>query len=88
MGTETQTAVEAAGSIAYSVDGDMIFTDLTDYDSTGTESTIGATVAFDIGMMLAAGETGEAVSTFNCEGDSLQVSNDDLPVALELERAN
>ena len=88
MGTETQTAVEAAGSIAYSVDGNMIFTDLTDYDSTGTETTTGTTVVFDIGTMMAAGETGEAVSTFICEGDALQFSNDNLPVPLELERAD
>lgn len=88
LGTEAQTAVVATGAIAYTVDGNTILTELVDYDSTGTELSTGQTVTFDIGMMLAAGETGDAVSTFNCEGDSLQVSNDDLPVPLQLQRVN
>lgn len=88
LGTEAQTAVVATGATAYTVDGNTIFTDLVDYDSTGTELSTGQTVTFDIGMMLAAGETGEAVSTFNCEGDLLEISNDNLPVSLQLQRVN
>lgn len=88
MGTEVETAVEATGTIAYSIEGDTITTELNDYVSTGTNPLGGGVIVFDIATMLPAGETTEAISTFDCEGDSMQVVNPNLPIPLQLQRAD
>ena len=88
MGTEVKTAVEATGTIAYSIEGDTITTELTDYVSTGANPLGGGVVVFDIATMLPAGETTEAISTFDCEDDFMQLVNPNLPIPLQLQRAD